>query len=101
MRVSINVEFTSEELIKHGEEFARRYTIGMIRDIGEHLAVNPSTVATLGQLLYETFARASSPSSSEPDCDGCGQDASAADVGPFAPDAPPVEESSPASEKTP
>lgn len=58
MKVAINIEFTAEELVKHGEDLARRISVNFLSDAvkaGGRFKIDPSVKAALAHAVESAF----------------------------------------------
>jgi hypothetical protein len=72
MRVSVNVEFTEDELRKYAEDVGRRWVVNAIHEVITHLPalkLDPSVALALGQQFVSAFAQKPSPQQSHPQTD--------------------------------
>lgn len=68
MKVAINIEFTTEELLKHGQDLGRRIVLTGIHDLIRHINIDPATAATL-MTAAANFASSSRQPPMQPDAD--------------------------------
>lgn len=91
MKATVTLEFTDEELLRHGEDLARRVVVNGIHDLIRLGAVlSPALVQGLASVIAQAQARASSaqPASGPIPPEGT-PDFDSADEPPPAPDVPP------------
>jgi len=72
MRVSVNVEFTEDELRKYAEDVGRRWVVNAIHEVITHLPalkLDPSIALVLGQQFVSAFGQKSSSQRPRPQTD--------------------------------